>query len=125
MNFRFDNIYYTTNEDGLMNIVFEDLNADAMLYFDGGRFSFIDTSINKASYNCLDVVKGNLLQIKETDDLDYILQTDKGVIFKIFFFPNDSYLNGVEQVLKVYTSKDDLYAGLLLEMDVSKDAVIY
>lgn len=125
MNFKFDNIYIKTKEDGLLNILFENLEDSSVLEFNNGRFSIESKSVNSQLYSSIDIEKGNINRIRENDDLDYLLQINDNIVLKIFFFPNDSYPNGVEQVLKAYTVKDDLYDELMSEINVSDEAVIY
>lgn len=125
MNFKFDNIYIKTKEDGLLNILFENTEDLSVLEFNNSRFSIESKAVNSLLYNRVDIEKGKVNLIRENDDLDYLLQINDDIILKIFFFPNDNYPNGVEQVLKVYTVKDDLYDELISEIDVSDEAVIY
>lgn len=123
--FKFDNIYIKTKEDGLLNILFENLEDSSVLEFNNGRFSIESKAVNSLLYSSVDIEKGNINRIRENDDLDYLLQINDNIVLKIFFFPNDNYPNGVEQVLKAYTVKDDLYDELMSEIDVSDEAVIY
>ena len=125
MNFKFDNIYIKTKENGLLNILLENLEDSSVLEFNNGRFSIESKSVNSPLYSSIDIEKGNINRIRVNDDLDYLLQINDNIVLKIFFFPNDSYPNGVEQVLKAYTVKDDLYDELMSEIDVSDEAVIY
>lgn len=125
MDFKFDNIYIKTKEDGLLNILFENLEDSSVLEFNNGRFLIESKAVNSLLYSSVDIEKGNINRIRENDDLDYLLQINDNIVLKIFFFPNDNYPNGVEQVLKAYTVKDDLYDELMSEIDVSDEAVIY
>ena len=125
MDFKFDNIYIRTKEDGLLNLLFENLDNKSVLEFKDSRFSIENKTVDSQFYSSIDIGKGSVNRIKETDDLDYLLQVNNDIVLKIFFFPNDNYPNGVEQILKVYTIKDDLYDELISEIDVSDEAVIY
>lgn len=125
MDFKFDKVYYRVNEDGLLSLVFKNLDCDLNLYFENNRFSILSKkNINKELIQ-LQIESGVIEKIVETEDFDYLIQLSGKLLVKIHFFPNENYSNGVEQVLRIYTSENRIYEQLQTELNESDQAMIF
>lgn len=114
--FKFDAIKYSNSENGNLELYFINTKSNCILYFEGGgSFRIIETDNPMGYENTRDYYEpsvNEIIEIRETVDYDYILKMNNGVFAKIFYLPNDEYINGVQQVLTVYKSQDRYYKNI-------------
>ncbi len=120
----FDELYYKNDREGLLKLFFCKNEGKDILYFDGGGFSFLRIgleydSLLKYSFEQELTHKKRILDIRENEDLFFVLRMDDDVFIKIFFWPDSSYPNGVVQTFKVYLMKDENYHSLIEDFEQS------
>lgn len=112
----FDSFKYSHTSNGNINVLFINSNDSKELFFDGGFFKLtnnysflgLETFVfkNRSSNHTIN-------NIKETEDLDFILQIDDEIYLKIFYIPNEDYDNGVIQTFSIYYPSDLFYEDIV------------
>ena len=125
MNIRFNTIRYFHLPDGIINIVF-DSSEKTNLTFNGGGFCMSGNQDSRYNnYNLKPHRKWHVINnIKETNDLDFIMQIDEVLFLKILFTPDDTFPNGVIQTFCVYSPSDSLYDAILCDYNEGYDLAL-
>jgi hypothetical protein len=119
----FNKIYFQNNQEGLLELCFVNAPQKNYLRFNGGSFEMIAGVFDRKNFSEFPQTKkiNEVTSIRENDDMDFILSTNDYALIKILFTPNDSYPNGVEQVIRLYYPDDVFYPELLEDLNDSKD----
>lgn len=116
----FDKIYFKTTNTNLELILYNSSENNG-IFFNGGGFIVKDNVNTKELKGFKELSKCNsLIEIRENMDFDFYLLFDNNEIMKISYKPNDSYINGVEQVFEFYNNKNIMYNEILDDFNNSK-----
>ena len=116
---KFNKIFYRHNSYGNIEIVFTN-SGQNVLYFDGGYFYNNENNqgiiINKLwnEYK----LDGEIIEVRQTNDFDFILKLRNDDLIKIFFMPNSNFDNGVEQQFSVYNEDSNFYPNVLEDFNL-------
>lgn len=120
MEKRFKKILYDINDIGNLQMVFvcED-SINENIYFDGGNFSLI------SSIDCCDKywkeqkILDSIIDVKQTEDFDYIIKLGSNNFMKIYYTPDNFYINGVVQTFRIIDNKIPFYEDVLEDFNLS------
>lgn len=128
MKYSFESIMYWHNSNGIITILFKNPVAKEMLVFDGAVFkkssdcqqmSNLEEYKFKTGFNIHEII-----EIRQTEDFDYIILLNENVYLKIFYTPNDKYENGVIQSFIVYYPSDIFHQEIQIIFNESEQLSI-